>query len=90
MTSAIIINVTGVIQLDSTTIVKNPIVSVSNANDNYFDNSVLTTSIFTSDTENYQFSRETGSFNYVETWNDNDVRTCVENWIEQHRVTNTK
>lgn len=84
--SAIIINVNGVLKLDDTTTVKNPIVSVTNANDDYTSNSVLTTSLFTSNDENYNLSRQTGSFNYIETWNDDDVRTCVENWIEEHKV----
>jgi hypothetical protein len=84
--SAITINVTGVLRLDDTTIVTNPIVSVTNANDNYIDNSVSTSSLFTSNTENYQLSRPTGSFSYVNTWSDEDVRTCVEAWIEEHRV----
>jgi hypothetical protein len=84
--SAIVINVTGTLRLDQTTIVVNPIVSVTNANDDYIANSVSTTSDFTSNTENYQFSRPTGSFDYVDTWNDEDVRTCVEAWIEAHRV----
>ena len=85
-TSAIIINVTGTLQLDESTIVKDPIVSVTNANDNYIDNTVATTSSFTSNTENYQFSISTGSFSYEETWSDEDVKLCVENWIEQHRI----
>jgi hypothetical protein len=84
--SAIIINVTGTLRLDDTTIVKDPIVSVTNANDNYIQNSVATTSNFTSSTENYEFSRPTGSFNYVETWTDADVRACVETWIDEHRI----
>jgi hypothetical protein len=84
--SAIVINVTGTLRLDETTIVVNPIVSVTNANDDYINNSVATTSNFTSDTQNYEFSRPTGSFDYVETWSDADVRTCVEAWIEEHRV----
>jgi hypothetical protein len=87
MNSTIIINVTGNLRLDETTIVKDPIVTVSNANDDYISNSVLTTSIFTSNTQNYNLSRATGSFPYTITWNDEDVRTCVENWIELHRVT---
>lgn len=85
-TSAIIINVTGTIQLDETTIVKDPIVSVTNANDDYINNTVSTTSIFTSNTQNYEFSRSTGSFSYEETWSDEDVKICVENWIEEHRI----
>lgn len=85
-TSAIIINVTGTLQLDETTLVKDPIVSVTNANDDYISNLVNTTSTFTSNTENYQFSRNTGSFSYEETWSDEDVKLCVENWIEQHRI----
>ncbi len=84
--SAIIINVTGTLKLDDTTIVKDPIVSVTNANDDYINNTVSTTSTFTSLTENYQFSRSTGSFSYEETWSDEDVKICVENWIEQHRI----
>jgi hypothetical protein len=84
--SAIIIDVTGTLRLDDTTIVTNPIVSVTNANDDYIGNIVLTTSLFTSDTENYQFSRDTGSFSYIETWTDADVRACVENWIDEHRI----
>jgi hypothetical protein len=84
--SAIIINVTGTLRLDDTTIVKDPIVSVTNANDDYIQNSVATTSNFTSSTENYEFSRPTGSFNYVDTWSDEDVRICVEAWIEEHRI----
>lgn len=84
--SAIIINVTGTLRLDETTIVKDPIVTVTNANDDYTNNTVSTTSNFTSSTENYEFSRPTGSFQYVETWTDEDVRTCVENWIEEHRI----
>jgi hypothetical protein len=84
--SAIIINVTGTLRLDETTIVKDPIVSVTNANDDYINSSVNTISLFTSNTENYNLSRETGSFMYIQTWNDADVKTCVENWIEQHRV----
>jgi hypothetical protein len=84
--SAIIINVVGVLRLDDTTIVTNPIVSVTNANDDYIQNSVATTSGFTSDKENYQFSRPTGTFDYVETWDDEDVKICVEAWIEQHRI----
>jgi hypothetical protein len=84
--SAIIINVIGTLQLDESTIVKDPIVSVTNANDDYISNSVNTTSTFTSNSENYQFSRSTGSFSYEETWSDEDVKICVENWIEQHRI----
>jgi hypothetical protein len=84
--SAIIINVTGTLRLDDTTIVKDPIVSVTNANDDYIQNTVATTSNFTSSTENYQFSRSTGSFSYIETWTDSDVRACVEAWIEEHRI----
>jgi hypothetical protein len=84
--SAIIINVTGTLRLDETTIVKDPIVSVTNANDDYIQNTVATTSSFTSSTENYQFSRPTGTFAYVETWSDEDVRICVEAWIEEHRI----
>jgi hypothetical protein len=84
--SAIIINVIGTLQLDETTIVKDPIVSVTNANDDYISNTVATTSNFTSNTENYQFSRSTGSFSYEETWSDEDVKTCVEAWIEEHRI----
>jgi hypothetical protein len=90
MNLTIIINVQGVLRLDDKTTVKNPIVSVTNANDNYIDSSVNTVSVFTSSTENYNLSRATGSFNYVETWDDEDVKSCVENWIEQHRVINTK
>jgi hypothetical protein len=82
--SAIIINVIGTLKLDDTTIVTNPIVTVTNANDNYLSNSVSTTSLFTSDTENYQFSRPTGIFEYVETWSDEDVKACVEEWIDEH------
>jgi hypothetical protein len=84
--SAIIINVTGTLRLDDTTIVKDPIVSVTNANDDYIQNSVATTSNFTSSTQNYEFSRPTGSFNYVDTWSDEDVRTCIEAWIEEHKI----
>ena len=86
MNSAIIINVTGTLRLDETTIVVNPIVSVTNANDDYIGNIVFTTSLFTSDTENYQFSRPTGIFNYVDTWDDADVTACVEEWINDHLV----
>jgi hypothetical protein len=84
--SAIIINVIGTLRLDDTTIVKDPIVSVTNANDDYIQNTVATTSTFTSSTENYEFSRPTGSFNYVDTWSDEDVIICVEAWIEEHRI----
>jgi hypothetical protein len=84
--SAIIINVTGTLRLDDTTIVKNPIVSVTNANDNYISNTVETQSLFTSSTENYEFSRPTGTFAYVNTWSDEDVRICVETWIDEHRI----
>jgi hypothetical protein len=84
--SAIIINVTGILKLDDTTIVTNPIVSVTNANDDYLLNLVSTSSLFTSDKENYEFSRPTGSFNYVDTWSDEDVRICVETWIDEHRI----
>ena len=84
--SAIIINVIGTLRLDETTIVKNPIVTVTNANDDYISNLVSTTSSFTSSTQNYEFSRSTGSFSYLETWTDADVKACVEAWIEQHRI----
>lgn len=84
--SAIIINVTGTLRLDETTIVKDPIVSVTNANDDYINNTVSTTSTFTSNTQNYEFSRSTGSFSYEETWSDEDVKVFVENWIEEHRI----
>ena len=84
--SAIIINVTGTLRLDDTTIVKDPIVTVTNANDDYIQNIVSTTSNFTSATENYEFSRPTGSFSYLETWTDADVRACVETWIDEHRI----
>jgi hypothetical protein len=86
MNLTIIINVQGVLRLDDKTTVKNPIVSVTNANDDYINSSVSTISLFTSNEENYNLSRATGSFNYVETWEDTDVKTCVENWIEEHRV----
>jgi hypothetical protein len=85
--SAIIINVTGILKLDDTTIVTNPIVTVTNANDDYISSTVSTTSNFTSDTENYKFSRPTGIFDYIETWSDEDVRACVEEWINDHLVT---
>jgi hypothetical protein len=85
--STIIINVTGILKLDNTTIVTNPIVTVTNANDDYLSNTVSTTSNFTSDTENYQFSRPTGAFDYVETWSDEDIIACVEAWINNHLVT---
>lgn len=84
--SAIIINVTGTLRLDEKTLVKDPIVSVTNSNDDYINNIVSTTSTFTSDTQNYEFSRSTGSFSYLETWTDLDVKVCVENWIEEHRI----
>jgi hypothetical protein len=84
--SAIIINVTGTLRLDDTTIVKDPIVSVTNANDDYISNTVATTSNFTSSTENYEFSRSTGIFDYVKTWSDEDVRACVEEWIDDHLI----
>lgn len=84
--SAIIINVTGTLKLDDTTIVTDPIVTATNANDNYISSTVATSSVFTSSTENYQLSRPTGSFDYVETWDDEDVRNCVENWIDEHRI----
>jgi hypothetical protein len=87
MNSAIIINVTGTLRLDENTIVVNPIVTVTNANDNYLSNSVSTTSNFTSNTQNYEFSRPTGTFDYVDTWDDEDVRACVEEWINEHLVT---
>jgi hypothetical protein len=90
MNLTIIINVQGVLKLDDTTTVKNPIVSVTNANDDYINSSVNTVSLFTSSTENYNLSRATGYFNYVETWEDTDVKSCVENWINEHRVINTK
>jgi hypothetical protein len=85
--SAIIINVTGILKLDDTTIVTNPIVTVTNANDDYISSTVSTTSTFTSTTENYEFSRPTGAFEYVETWSDEDVRACVEEWIDEHLIT---
>jgi hypothetical protein len=84
--SAIIINVTGVLRLDETTIVKDPIVSVTNANDDYLQNSVATQSLFTSSTENYQFSRPTGTFEYVETWSDEDVVFYVNQLNEESRL----
>jgi len=87
MKNLIIINVTGIIKLDDTTIVTNPIVTVTNANDDYLTDTVNTISLFTSATENYQLSRATGVFSYTITWSDDDVRTCVENWIEEHRIT---
>ena len=87
MNSAIIINVTGTLKLDDTTIVTNPIVTVTNANDDYLSNSVSTTSNFTSNTQNYEFSRPTGTFDYIETWSDEDVRAYVEEWINEHLVT---
>jgi hypothetical protein len=86
MNSAIIINVTGTLRLDETTIVVNPIVTVTNANDDYLSNSVATTSNFTSNTQNYEFSRPTGTFDYVDTWDDADVTACVEEWINDHLV----
>lgn len=86
MNLSIIINVIGTLQIDSTTIVTNPTVSVTNANDDYMNSQVNTASLFTSEVENYNISRQTGSFNYIETWDDDDVKKCVENWIEQHRV----
>jgi hypothetical protein len=90
MNTTIIINVTGILRLDEKTTVKNPIVSVTSANDNYINSEVSTASVFTSNDEKYNLSRATGSFNYVETWTDEDVKNCVENWINEHRVTNTK
>lgn len=86
MNLSIIINVIGTLQIDSTTIVTNPTVSVTNANDDYMNSQVNTASLFTSEVENYNLSRQTGSFNYIETWDDDDVKKCVENWIEQHRI----
>lgn len=80
------IQVTGILQLDNKTKVLNPLVTIETALDNYLSSTVDTTSLFTSENQNYQLSRDTGSFDYTETWTDEDVEKHLKNWINGHRA----
>lgn len=80
------IQVNGTLKLDNTTIVVNPLLTVETALDNYREKTVFVNCLFTNETEQYSINRDAGSFQYVETWDDENVINHLLQWIEAHKI----
>jgi len=78
------IQVQGTLKIDDKTTITDPLVIVTTALDNYVDKSVSIDCLFTNAAAS--FGRNCGSFNYVDTWTDNDVVNYLNTWIENHLI----
>lgn len=73
----------GKYQIDSDTLVENPLVIGASANDDLI-NSVYVGVYFTSPT--YYLGRQIGSFTYVNDWDNADVVALINKFMDEHRV----
>ena len=77
------IQYTGKYQIDSDTLIENPLVIGASANDDLI-NSVSVGVYFTSPT--YYLARQIGSFNYVDDWSNADVVALINEFMDKHKV----
>lgn len=73
----------GKYQIDSTTIVENPLVIGASANDDLIE-TVSVGVYFVSPT--YYLARQIGSFNYVDEWSNDDVVALIESFMASCKV----
>ena len=73
----------GKYQIDSDTLVENPLVRGASANDDLI-NSVSVAVYFTSPA--YYLARQIGSFNYVNDWTNADVVALIESFMASCKV----
>lgn len=73
----------GKYQIDSTTLVENPLVIGASANDDLI-NSVSVAVYFTSPA--YYLARQIGSFNYVDDWTNAEVVALIESFMASCKV----
>lgn len=73
----------GKYQIDSTTLVENPLVIGASANDDLID-SVSVGVYFVSSA--YYLARQIGSFNYVDEWNNDDIVALIESFMASCKV----
>lgn len=78
MTYQIEIQYTGKYQIDSDTLIENPLVIGASANDDLI-NSVSVEVYFTSDT--YYLARTVGSFNYTDDWTNQDLIDLINSYM---------
>jgi hypothetical protein len=83
MNNQIQIQFTGAYQLDSTTVVKSPLVTATAATDNFIDN-VSVSCQFTG--IGFDLNRETGDFFYAATWTNLDVENHINTWMEARKI----
>lgn len=72
------IQYTGKYQIDSETLIEDPLVIGASANDDLI-NSVSVAVYFTSDT--YYLARTVGSFNYTDDWTNQDVINLINSYM---------
>ena len=77
------IQYTGKYQIDSDTLIENPLVIGASANDDLI-NSVYVGVYFTSPT--YYLGRQIGSFNYVDDWSNADVVSLINSYMASVKV----
>jgi hypothetical protein len=73
----------GKYQIDSDTLIENPLVIGASANDDLI-NSVYVSVYFTSPT--YYLGRQIGSFNYVDDWSNADVISLINSYMASVKV----
>lgn len=73
----------GKYQIDSDTLIENPLVIGASANDDLIE-TVYVSVYFTSPT--YYLGRQIGSFNYVDEWNNDDVVALINKFMDEHKV----
>ena len=83
MSYQIEIQYTGKYQIDSDTLIENPLVIGASANDDLI-NSVSVGVYFTSPT--YYLARQIGSFNYTTDWSNADVVSLINSYMESVKV----
>jgi len=77
------IQYTGKYQIDSTTLVENPLVIGASANDDLIE-TVSVAVYFTSPA--YYLARQIGSFNYVDDWSNADVVNLINSFMQSCQV----
>jgi CRISPR/Cas system CMR-associated protein Cmr1 (group 7 of RAMP superfamily) len=83
MDKQIQIQFAGAYQLDATTEVKSPLVTALSATDNFVDN-VSVVCLFSG--IGYSVSRSAGSFQYADTWTNEDVESHITAWMNERKV----
>lgn len=81
--SQIQIDFKGIYQLDNKTSVVNPTLTVTSATDNFVE-TVSTVSLFTG--TGFSYSRDTGVFEYQETWDNQSVIDHLNAWMNDRKI----